>query len=76
MKKHLRSRWPLDEAAPAQMRGRSLDLITAKELSEIPDGTVLVSILGQQFKVGKSRLNVLDTRWGFLPVGYPVGWTP
>lgn len=74
--KHLRSRWVLDEVAPAQVQGRELDLITAAELAEIPDGTVLVSILGERFKAGKDRINAGDTRWGFLPVGYPVGWAP
>lgn len=73
--KYKRSRWVLDVVAPEKDRGREIDLITPAELSEVPKGTVLVTILGNRVKVGADKVDG-DTRGGFLAYGFPVGWQP
>lgn len=48
--------------------GRVVALLTPAELTEVPDGTVLVSIMGRRAVVGTDTVDG-DTRGGFLAFG-------
>jgi hypothetical protein len=53
--------WHLDD-------GRWIHLFTPEEIAELPDGTVVISIMGQTLITGRDYVD-LDTRSGYTAFG-------
>lgn len=53
--------WTLDD-------GRRLKLLTPEELKSVPDGTVLVDVMGAWVVKGRDHIDG-DTRYGYLAYG-------
>ena len=53
--------WHLDD-------GRWIHLFTPEEISELPDGTVVISIFGKTLITGRDYID-LDTRGGYSAFG-------
>lgn len=51
--------------------GEVASLLTPKEFAALPDGTVLVSIMGERVVKGRDAIDD-DTRGGYLAYGLPL----
>jgi hypothetical protein len=55
------SPWTLDD-------GTTIYLLTPKEFAELPDGALLVDVMGESAVKGKDRIDD-DTRFGYMAYG-------
>ena len=56
------NKWDLED-------GRTISLITPQRLKELDEGTVLYSIFGNKYVVGRDEIDT-DTRGGLLAFGF------
>lgn len=61
--------WKLDDSWIAStLKGKKIKLLTPEQFSQLPPGTKVVTIAGEEKIVGKDELDD-DTRFGYLAFG-------